>query len=384
MQRRPAAIHLSTRFWAEITVLWLRRPKNSPISLKAARVCFRASHMASIRGWLTRRVLPSDCRSGGSRPKTLQTAFSMSPSRTTRLCCRIISPRASSARGSEIFCRRASLVACKRQMAPESSRACPVSREATNRCTSAGNSTPSRLAMLRHDPQPRGVIGRLDAADHAAGQPGDQFGHEVAQFGRRPIGGEDQLPAVAQQRVDRVHQLDLGRPLAGQELQVVEDQHVHAAILAAKDRQAAAPQGFEELAGELLGGEIDGRRAAARLPLGRPDPFQEMRLADARGTVDEQRRDLPRVAGDHFGGNMASRLLCPVTNDESEENFRRATQHGSSVAARLRRGPARPGHARCGAGRGGPASSAAARQRADRPWPPRTAASPDRPRRRPR
>ena len=75
-----------------------------------------------------------------------------------------------------------------------------------------------------------------------------------------------------------------------------------AAILAAKDRHAVAPQGFEELAGELLGGEIDGRRAAARLPLGRPDPFQEMRLADARGTVDEQRRDLPRVAGDHLGG----------------------------------------------------------------------------------
>ena len=48
-------INRSTRRWAAITVLWLRRPKNSPISLQAARVYFRASHIASIRGSLTER-----------------------------------------------------------------------------------------------------------------------------------------------------------------------------------------------------------------------------------------------------------------------------------------------------------------------------------------
>ena len=49
-------------------------------------------------------------------------------------------------------------------------------------------------------------------------------GPKLGEFGGRPIGGEDQLPPFAQQGVDRVQQFDLGRPLADQELQVVEDQ----------------------------------------------------------------------------------------------------------------------------------------------------------------
>ena len=99
---RPEVIQPSTRFCAETTVLWLRRPKKWPISLRAARVCFRASHIASIRGWLTRFPLTSDCRLAGSSPKTSQTAFSMSCSRTARPLCAIRSASASSAIASEI------------------------------------------------------------------------------------------------------------------------------------------------------------------------------------------------------------------------------------------------------------------------------------------
>ena len=164
----------------------------------------------------------------------------------------------------------------------------------------------------------------------------------LAQLDRRPIGGEDQLPALAEQGVDGVHQFDLRGPLSDQELQIVEDQHAHATILAAKDRHSAAPQGLEELAGELFGGEIDGRRASARLPLGRPDPFQQMRLADAGGTVNEQRRDLPRIASDHLGGKLGQPIA--LADDEGRERSEFSREGGGRRRLRL------PGHSR-GAGR---------------------------------
>jgi len=64
----------STFFCAEMTVLWLRRPKKSLISLRAERVYLRASHMASIRGCVALRVLRFDLRLAGSTQKTSETA----------------------------------------------------------------------------------------------------------------------------------------------------------------------------------------------------------------------------------------------------------------------------------------------------------------------
>ena len=140
-------------------------------------------------------------------------------------------------------------------------------------------------------------------------------GAKLGQFGRRAIGGKDQLPALAQQRVDRVQQFDLGGPLAGEELQVVEDQQLDAAILAAEVGQAAAAQGLEKLAGELLGREIDGRwprralRAAVQIPSSKcvlPTPVGPWISSGV----------ICRAAGDHSAETNASRLLCPMTNDD--------------------------------------------------------------------
>ena len=95
---------------------------------------------------------------------------------------------------------------------------------------------------LADDPQPGGIVRRLDAANQAAGQPRGQLRPEFGQFGRRAVGGEDELPPFAQERVDRVQQFDLRGPLAHEELQVVEDQHPDAAVLAAEAGQSAAAQ----------------------------------------------------------------------------------------------------------------------------------------------
>ena len=307
----PADIQPSTRFWAETTVLWLRRPKKWPISLKAARVCLRASHMASIRGWLTRVDLSSACRLAGSRPKTSQTAFSISPNRTTRLLWWIISPSASSAKASVIGRPNASLVACKRQSAPESSRAWFVSFAAMYSCSVLRELQLHPPRQLADDAQPRGIVGRIDAADHSAGQSRGQFRPQFGQFGRRAVGGEHQLPAFAHQRVDRVQQFDLRGPLADEKLQIVENQQAHAAILAAETRQAAAAQGFEKMAGELFRREIDRGRIAGAFADRRPNAFQEMRFADAGRTVNQKRRDLARLANDHFGRGQRQFVRLP-------------------------------------------------------------------------
>ena len=136
---------------------------------------------------------------------------------------------------------------------------------------------------LADDAQPGGVVGRLDAANQPAGQPRGQLRPQLGQLGRRAVGGEDQLPPFAQKRVDRVQQFDLRGPLADEELQVVDDQQPDAAVLAAEAGQAAAAQGLEEMAGELLGREIDGGQAAGATSAAAVQmPSKQMGLADAR------------------------------------------------------------------------------------------------------
>ncbi len=66
-------------------MLWLRRPKYWPISERPARVCLRASHIASIRGVLTFFVRRSVCKLSLGRPNTSQTARWISASRTPRV-----------------------------------------------------------------------------------------------------------------------------------------------------------------------------------------------------------------------------------------------------------------------------------------------------------
>ncbi len=333
----PEDIQRSTRFWAETTVLWLRRPKKWPISLKAARVCLRASHMASIRGWLTRVDLSSACKLAGSRPKTSQTAFSMSPSRTTRLLWWIISASASSA-NVRVIGRRKRL-ARRPQTAKRAGKLPGVVREF------CGDVFPGVLRDLQlhpprqlpDDSQPRGVVGRIDAADHAAGQPRRQFRPQFGQFDRRTVGGEHQLPMFAHQRVDRVQQFDLRRPFADHELQIVENQQAHAAVLAAETRQAAAAQRLEKMAGELFGREIDRGHVAGALSECRPDAFEEVRFAHAGRAVDQQRRDLARLPDDHLGRGQRQLVRRPRHERIQRGELSAAGGVGIRTVARLGR-----------------------------------------------
>ena len=78
----------------------------------------------------------------------------------------------------------------------------------------------------------------------------------------RPVARQHELPAVGEQRVDRVLQFFERPRLADEELQVVDHQQIGPAALLAKAGQAAAAHRFDETRRELLGRQIHGRRPA--------------------------------------------------------------------------------------------------------------------------
>ena len=75
----------------------------------------------------------------------------------------------------------------------------------------------------------------------------------------------------------------------------------HAAILAAEVGNAARVQGFEEVARELLGRQIDRVQPRMASLGGRPDSFEQMRLAHARGAMEHQGRHAAELCGYFFG-----------------------------------------------------------------------------------
>ena len=282
--------------------MWLRLPKNWPISASPARVCLRESHIASIRGWLTALVRSPDCSDCGSSPKTSQTA-----------CC-----------------TSASLTA--RGAAPDDSL--------------------KRFVHQRHRRRPpEGAAGGVELVDGA-----DQFAHVLREtrrpgaWRRRRSGSAQATRRIAARsfRAWRALAVRSGRPaprtrrdsnsgpsparFAGARsaanticlpprcnVSIVCSSSTSVTFLPAKNckssissrstlrclwRKLGRPllmQGFEKVAGELLGREIDGVQARVAALGGAPDPFEQVRLAHPRRPVNHQRRDATWVLG-HFSG----------------------------------------------------------------------------------
>ena len=78
-------------------------------------------------------------------------------------------------------------------------------------------------------------------------------------FGRTVAGDHDLLHGLVQ-RVEGVEELFLGAFLLRQELDVVDQQHVHVAELVAEAGHLVVAQRVDHLVGELLAGDVaDGR-----------------------------------------------------------------------------------------------------------------------------
>ena len=181
--------------------------------------------------------------------------------------------------------------------------------------TSSSQREAGLVAQLPHDAQPRGKLRRRQLAGQAAGKPRDQLRPQRTQFGQAAVAGQDDLPALGRERIERVEQFFERPLLAGEELQVVDRQQVRTAAFLAKARQAAAANRFDKARRELLGRQINRRRAGvmpAVLLLDRP---QQVRFADARRPAEHERRRLLPAAGRQFG--RAKRILVAGADDKT-------------------------------------------------------------------
>ena len=121
--------------------------------------------------------------------------------------------------------------ATTRMSAPSSARTLSVTRSAISSSAPA-SSAPIVVLLdaLAQDREPRGGVGRADVGDEAGLEALAQALLEGAEVARQAVRGQDDLRARLVQRVEGVEELLLGAGLGLEELDVVDEQHVDAAV----------------------------------------------------------------------------------------------------------------------------------------------------------
>ena len=119
------------------------------------------------------------------------------------------------------------------------------------------------LRALAQDREAGGGVGGADVGDEAGLEALAQAGLHVAEVAREAVGGEDDLGAGLVQRVEGVEELLLRADLGLEELDVVDEQDVDAAVGGLEGVGVAAVDGADEVVGEGLGGGVADGRAAA-------------------------------------------------------------------------------------------------------------------------
>ena len=138
---------------------------------------------------------------------------------------------------------------------------------------------------------------------------------QILDLARRAVGGNHDLFALIHQRVERVEELFLRRFLAGDELDIIDHQHLDGAEHFLEIHHGAFAQGLHEAIHELFSREIQhaGLGAAGADISG--DGVHQVRLAQTHAAIQEQRVEGHRAAfGDATGGGMGQ--LVRFADDE--------------------------------------------------------------------
>ncbi len=174
----------------------------------------------------------------------------------------------------------------------------------------------------------------LDVGDQSPLEPGTQPLLERRDFLWQGVGGHDDLLLRVVQRVERVEELLLGRVLAGDELDVVHQEHVELTVAALEFLHALETQGIDEVVQETLGRQIQdlGVRIAA-LHLLR-DRMHEVGLPEADTAVEKQ--GVVRTRG-RFGDG-AGRRVGELVGSSDDEALEGKTWIGGDGGGRARGG----------------------------------------------
>ena len=148
-------------------------------------------------------------------------------------------------------------------------------------------------------------IRRLDVGDQAPLESRAQPLLELRDLVRRAVAADDDLLLRVVERVEGVEELGLGAFLAGQELDVVDEQHVDAAIALAEVEDPVVADRVDHLVHEALGRDVGQLQRLEVIEHVVPDRVHQVRLAQADAAVDEQRVVRARRGlGDRPAGRM--------------------------------------------------------------------------------
>jgi len=255
--------------------------------------------IATWRGRVIERLRRFDNRSATRILKYSATVFWMFSIVTSRSCNASRSFSASFAKSSVIGRPVNCEFAITRRSAPSSSRTLERMRLATKNATSSGNSTLAALALLIRIATHVSSSGGSIAHREAPAEAGLQALFEALHFLRITVTGEDHLLLPFEQRVERVEELFLRTFLAGEELDVVDQQRVERAIRGLEVVDRVVLQGAHHVAHEALGVHVGNPRVLVLRADVVADGVHQVRLAEADTAVDEQRVVGPsRVRGD--------------------------------------------------------------------------------------
>ncbi len=159
------------------------------------------------------------------------------------------------------------------------------------------------LDLLTQDGDARLQVGAADIDDHALAEARAQALLERFELARWPVRGDDDLLVGLVERVEGVEEFDLRLLLLGQELHVVDEQHVVVAIRLFEALDAPlVGDGVDEVVGEALDRDVLDLQRRVLGQRGMSDRLDEVRLAEARIGVHEH-----RVVG---GGGRLGHAAC--------------------------------------------------------------------------
>ena len=100
-------------------------------------------------------------------------------------------------------------------------------------------------------------FGRLEVHVEAALEAASQPVGEVLELGDRTVAGEDHLLVGVVEGVEGMEELFLAAELVLEEVDVVDEEDIHVAVLVLEGLGGLVVDGLDELVGEFLGGDAD-------------------------------------------------------------------------------------------------------------------------------
>ena len=225
------------------------------------------------------------------------------------------------------------------------------------------------LGLAQQDRHPHFQLGRLDRHRQAGIEARDQAAVDARQFLRIGVAGDDDLLALRHHRLEGVEELFLRAVLAGEELDVVDQEQVQRMVVALEIVERLALVGLDHVGHVLVGMHVAHAHAGTGRDHGIADGVDQVGLAQAHAAVQEQRVvGRAGVLGHLQRGGAASWLALPVTKFSKVRSvFRRERSYTILAASALTAAAALEAAAVCATIAGGGAAAGGAPPWARRP-----------------